>query len=278
MSKPVTDTEFWKERLDRAIAENEPHKAIWDIDKETWDTVKHIHGEILARLMNPFRSISILDAGCGQGEIIDVLPTNATYIGLDISIDLVRYAQKKYPSHKFVVGDVRKLGYPDHSFDLAICRSMDGMMKDNLGFEAWRQTEREILRVADKLLILGYTDPEIYRLYDASPDPLEFALCTIQEDGSYLSYRPGKDGTIELYDLFVNEKNRRLGVASRLIKGVMSEAYGCLYGFTQLKNEAIHALYQKLGFTLTRIPGFYRGVDAIMVSKCCLNEIGRGKR
>lgn len=278
MPKPITDPLFWRERMNRALTEKEPHKAVWDTDKETWERVKYIHGEILARLMPPHHSITILDAGCGQGEILDVLPTNADYTGLDISPDFIKYAKLKYPQRRFVIGDVRKLEFADRSFDLAICRAMDGMIKDNLGFEAWRQTERELLRVADRVLILGYSDPELYRICEASPDPKEFALTTIQEEGSWLSYRPGKDGTVELYDLFVNESNRRLGVASRMVKSVMAETYGCVYGFTQINNPSIHAVYQKLGFTLTRIPGFYRGIDAVMVSKCCLNEIGKGSR
>lgn len=283
MSKPVVSPEFWHERFSKALADKEPHKAIWDTDIDTWNNVKEIHGEIISRLVNPYHKISILDAGCGLGDLLDVLPTNASYTGVDIAPEFIKYARRKYFNRQaeFLVGDIFELDFPDRSFDLVICRSMEGMIKDNLGYDSWRQVERELLRVGDRILLINYTFPDLYRIFDASPDPKEFAQITIQEagsEGTWLSYRPGKDGTIELYDLFVNAKDRRKGVASRMIQSVMAEAYGTVYGFTQIDNPAIHLVYEKLGFTLTRIPGFYRGVDAIMVSKVCMNDIGRGER
>lgn len=283
MDKPIISPKFWRERLRLALEDNLPHKAIWDIDIDTWNQVKAIHGDILSKLVHPFHEVRVLDAGCGLGELLDILPTNAQYTGIDLTPDFIRYAKRRYLNRRasFSVGDFRKLDFPDRSFDLVICRGIEPMIKDNLGYEAWRQMEREMLRVGDRILILNYTTPTLFRVFEASPDPKEYASITVQEEGSvgtYLTYRPGKDGTIELYDLFVNDKDRRKGVASRMIESVIAGAYGTVYGFTQIDNYIIHALYEKLGFTLTKIPGFYRGVDSIMVHKVCMNEIGRGKR
>ena len=276
MSNPVNDPSFWRDRLSNALAEGQPHKALYHVDPETWANINMVHKQVLSQLLNTKNHVSILDAGCGLGELVNLLPDIPhSYKGIDISPEFISYARHRHPRHQFELRDAADTGFSERAFDLAVCRSLEGMIKNELGFEAWRKIETELLRVADRLLLLNYSNPTMYRVFESSPDPKEFALVTISQNGSHLSYRPGKDGTIELYDMFVNENHRRQGIASKLITSVTDEAYGCVYGFTQIDNEAIHAVYTKLGFTLTTIPGFYRGIDGVMASKTCFSSIGK---
>ncbi|MFC1625661.1 class I SAM-dependent methyltransferase [Patescibacteria group bacterium] len=63
----------------------------------------------------------VLDLGCGQGRSIDVLRgckyLDKNITGVDISKDLLKVAQKRFPDIGFVKGDVLSVDFPDSSFD-----------------------------------------------------------------------------------------------------------------------------------------------------------------
>ena len=44
----------------------------------------------------PFDGASILDIGCGTGEIIEYMPKNINYVGFDFSQKYIKYAKNKY--------------------------------------------------------------------------------------------------------------------------------------------------------------------------------------
>lgn len=51
---------------------------------------------------------TILDAGCGMGDLLPYLYTNANkfnYLGIDITPEFIEIAQKRYSGHTFQVGD-----------------------------------------------------------------------------------------------------------------------------------------------------------------------------
>ncbi len=58
---------------------------------------------------------SVLDVGCGNGKLVSGLPEGVEYLGTDFSKTLLDEAQKLYPKHKFVYGDVVD---PKHWVDL----------------------------------------------------------------------------------------------------------------------------------------------------------------
>lgn len=62
----------------------------------------------------------VLDVGCGNGRLLDILPRNTIYTGLDLSDELVEQARVKHLTHpcqpQFVVGDMRELPFDDESF------------------------------------------------------------------------------------------------------------------------------------------------------------------
>ncbi|MFA5056478.1 MAG: class I SAM-dependent methyltransferase [Opitutaceae bacterium] len=268
----IDDPQFWRPRLRRALAQNEIHRSVYDVNQGAWDNIQATHRELLAKLIPP--GTRLLDAGCGYGALCEVLP-QAEYVGIDLSPDFIQEARKRNPGKAFDVADLRKLPFPDRSFDMCIARSLDGMVKDRLGTATWRLMETELLRVADRLLLLSYTVPTCYRMIDAVHDAEDFTHNTIVQDGVTLIYRAGHDGTVEFYELATSDEVRgRGGLAAmngsiNILQKVIGSTVGTCYGFMRGDNKPMQKIYQWLGFSLVPLPGFYRGTDAVMAYKQC---------
>jgi SAM-dependent methyltransferase len=64
-------------------------------------------------------AVRILDVGCGEGSRLStLLPPGKCGWGVDVNKKVIIEARKKYPSHKFLSYDGRKLPYEDNYFDL----------------------------------------------------------------------------------------------------------------------------------------------------------------
>ena len=73
----------------------------------------------------------IADIGCGSGEITSRLAARypqADIVGVDILESSAAYARQRYaslaPRVRFEQGDAFELKFPDHRFDLVVCRHM----------------------------------------------------------------------------------------------------------------------------------------------------------
>lgn len=65
---------------------------------------------------------SVLDAGCGQGDLYGLLATRGfrgEYTGVDLSPELVASARERIPTANFVLGDVLEVELAKHDFVLA---------------------------------------------------------------------------------------------------------------------------------------------------------------
>lgn len=157
MTEPVLDTSYWKERLERA-PKDAPHHAVFRCSAELWRRIEEKHRQILTQEIKP--GDSILDAGCGWGRLLDLLPRwDGRYLGVDLSPDFVEKARWLHPTREFVVGDLRRLDFPD-TFQWAVLISIRPMMRRNLGEEEWSKMESELRRVAKRLLFLEYDDTD----------------------------------------------------------------------------------------------------------------------
>src|SRR5262245_46342519 len=65
---------------------------------------------------------TILDAGCGDGWLVDALAKNGKEIvGCDLSPLLIDAAKKQYPNKEFEVGDIQtQVPFGDKKFDAVI--------------------------------------------------------------------------------------------------------------------------------------------------------------
>lgn len=268
MNHPINDPAFWRARLTDAINNGRPHQAVYHVSVEEWQYINEAHARLLKQILPKIkpvdRNLRILDAGCGYGELRNLLPKNLEYeyIGVDLSQDLLSYGLQRHPNLDLRQGDLRSLEFTDRYFDIAIARSIEGMVTDNLGFHEWKKMENELLRVSARVLLLNYSVPKQYILLD-SKDRMNLSNeRSIELDGGTLVYRAGMDGTVEVFDIMVPARSRRQGIGARLLNSINCE--GTIYGFTRASNTAAHAFYISQGFTLHTIPNFYRGENAVM--------------
>ncbi|WP_213357652.1 class I SAM-dependent methyltransferase [Chlamydiifrater phoenicopteri] len=76
------------------------------------------HREVILPNIQTFIDISskdfFIDIGCGQGVFEKILPKNSKYLGIDISKELVKLAERSKisPKHEFVVADLTKPELP----------------------------------------------------------------------------------------------------------------------------------------------------------------------
>ena len=65
------------------------------------------------------QSLSILDAGCGEGMLRRYISDRFEYVGIDFSIRPLRRAQRHYPATYFRA-DLNHLPFPAATFDMAV--------------------------------------------------------------------------------------------------------------------------------------------------------------
>lgn len=162
MAEDVLNPEYWADRLRRADPAN-LHHSIFRCPLDRWRAIEDKHRRILDRVLEDYRLThdrhpSILDAGCGYGRLLTLLPSSwsGIYRGLDLSYEFIKLARNNHPEHVFGVGDLRALPYGPEIFDIGVLISIRPMVKRNLGEETWSEMERELRRVCRKLLYLEY--------------------------------------------------------------------------------------------------------------------------
>lgn len=184
-------------------------------------------------------------------------------MGLDLSVDLVREGERLNPGYKFDQGDLRNLKrFPDKYFHMGICRSVEGMVKENMGEDQWALMQAELTRVCVYVLLLGYSDPHWFKIVK-DWDEQDIQRSYVHGDNlGRITLRKGQDGTYEIFDLYVNEENRKAGIGRGLVKRVFDEL-DChtVFGFCRENNPEGQAFYRSLGCELYFIPGFYRGTE-----------------
>lgn len=116
-----------------------------------WDEKRSniaLENRVLARYVR--KGQKILDAGCGNGVLYDILAGRSIiYTGLDVSVKLLKIAQarvKRLDSKaraKFVKGEVTKLPFKDHGFDLVFALAVlhhipSDVLRQTAVSELWR--------------------------------------------------------------------------------------------------------------------------------------------
>ncbi len=155
MSEPILDPAYWAKRLAEA---KELHQSIFRCPLDRWQRIEDKHRQILANRIGPMDPV--LDCGCGYGRLLTLMPSiwKGRYLGVDISPEFVALAERNYPTHNFVIGDLRDLSWVKDKYDWAVLISIRPMVIRNLGYEVWDQMERQIRNVANRLLYLEYDE------------------------------------------------------------------------------------------------------------------------
>jgi len=166
----VFSPSFWQKRLADSVKRGLSHYAVFECSYDLWRKIETAHRQILTDTLNPLDNL--LDAGCGWGRLLNLLPSwwEGHYVGVDISPDFIDIARTNWRDDhsrkhqpKFMQGDLR-VGYNwardvlhiGEQFDYAVLISVRPMIVRNMGREAWDEIEKNLRRVARKLLYLEY--------------------------------------------------------------------------------------------------------------------------
>lgn len=122
------------------------------------------------------RGTSVLEVGCGSGLVYEALHrlgvvTPATYVGGDVSRNMLALARQRFPGVRFVEQDILKLDCADRAYSDVICVSV----LQHLPY--YDMAVRELLRVTlDRLFIVSW-------FKQAKDDELNFCEPSPQWDG-----------------------------------------------------------------------------------------------
>ncbi|MEQ9187353.1 MAG: class I SAM-dependent methyltransferase [Cryomorphaceae bacterium] len=105
--------------------------------------------KVLSDVIGTQDAYSLLDLGCGVGLLIDHLKkagqlSSCTYLGADISEQMIEYSRELHPGHNFEVRDILKAPYETNSFDYVI---MNGLLT-----EKQEMTQHEMVEFAQAIL------------------------------------------------------------------------------------------------------------------------------
>lgn len=117
---------------------------------------KNLSPEDAERIKNILKLIpgdvkSILDAGCGDGRIVNILADKYKTVGLDISEEALKHVKIEK-----VCGSVDDMPFASGSFDLVICCEV----LEHLPYGVYQRTIEEIMKVTRKYIIVSVPNNE----------------------------------------------------------------------------------------------------------------------
>lgn len=160
--EPILEQAYWRERLAEAKVSGQLHHAVFICHKAKWDAIAAKHRQILDRYVH--EDDYILDAGCGWGRLIDLLPARwrGQYLGVDLSFDFIDKARSLYPQRNilFVRTTLDDPIVKQYTFkyDLGVLVSIRSMILRHLGAEKWAAIEANLRACCQRLLYLEYDE------------------------------------------------------------------------------------------------------------------------
>lgn len=159
--KPVNEIDFWKQRIDEADALGIAHHSVYQTGETDWANIEETHRKIIKENILPEHQV--LDAGCGYGRLAELFDPKQ-YVGVDFSPHFISRAKVLYPEHRFIQAHLETLPFADEQFEWAVCVSIRGMVVSNISQDFWEVQLAELKRVAKKVLILEYSNPQEYEI------------------------------------------------------------------------------------------------------------------
>lgn len=104
----------------------EKSKKTFDTDAQVYDQTsngKH-SAKLYSSVVKEIKSAdyrTLLDVGCGTGNVLALLPSEKILYGIDLSDKMIKIAQNRLPTTNFVIGDSENLPWKDATFDVINC-------------------------------------------------------------------------------------------------------------------------------------------------------------
>ncbi len=97
------------------------------------------------------RTISVLDVGCGTGDMLDGFPRDQLDVyGVDLVPEMAAAASRTHPEDHFAAASAEALPFPPREMDLVICLGMLEYLPDPLPAI---QAMRDVLRPGGHLIV-----------------------------------------------------------------------------------------------------------------------------
>lgn len=104
---------------------------------------------------------SILEVGCGEGEMTKIISENVKGCRInasDISFNIVKKAKQQFPNYNFSIQSIYNLPYRDNEFDLVVaCEVLEHLENPSKAL-------MEINRVCKKYFIVSVPNKPIWRI------------------------------------------------------------------------------------------------------------------
>jgi SAM-dependent methyltransferase len=124
------------------------YARMFDAERQMW-WYKFLHNQTLTAIQNQFgndTSVSILDAGCGTGGMLDFLQEKGykNIVGFDLSEDGIDFAQSR--GLDVSIGDLQKIAsyYPNRTFDVVICNDVVAFFSDTEIINIFRDIHQKL--------------------------------------------------------------------------------------------------------------------------------------
>lgn len=157
----VNNEKYWAYRIDEAEKADNLQFSVYLMNKTNWGIVWDHHKKVINELIP--KDAKVLDAGCGYGRVSELFDKD-NYIGVDFAPAFIKKAKELYPDKKFIIGKIDNLPFKKHQFDWALCISVKQMIRGKSSQEHWDKIEKELKRVAKKVLILEYGNNDDYEI------------------------------------------------------------------------------------------------------------------
>jgi 2-polyprenyl-3-methyl-5-hydroxy-6-metoxy-1,4-benzoquinol methylase len=115
----------------------------------------------LISLIKSLKTISILDAGCGEGFTMDKLIKSgigSRIEGIEYSKESILFGKKLFPQLNIKQASIYDLPYKDNSFDLVVCTEVLEHLEEP------EKAVKEMLRVSGKYLIISVPNEPFFML------------------------------------------------------------------------------------------------------------------
>jgi len=169
MPEDIFNTDYWKQRID--TRGDDIHRSMYVGSTGQFEEINKRHKNFLEYYqIGPHESI--IDIGCGYGRLLEMLPKDwiGDYLGIDLSLDMLKLAKERYPNRTFwecnLLNEDETLNIlykarkhfkfkRKEKFDAAICLWIKDMVINNKGEESWDIMLKNIMKLAENIMIVA---------------------------------------------------------------------------------------------------------------------------
>ena len=140
------------------------------LSKAEDDCVKRL----LLRHIPRYKTLRIVDLGCGTGLFMDLFPDARNVIGLDISPEMIKQARVKHPGTPWIVKDMRNTGLRTGDMDVVVSlySSVSSVMVPEM---AWIEIAR-VLRPGGRFFVMVFNRYSLRNMRHGFPRQLNYRL------------------------------------------------------------------------------------------------------